>query len=159
MSFSFDAAKQQAEEQAKAVLGDHDATIAAASAVISSSGNPMINLRWKQDDTDQVVFDRLIFAPARMSIERLEAFCNAIGRDANEEFSGVEIDLPWLTEWCQGNADKGITGLIGEQATISVGLDKGSVGSNGKVYAPKPEVKKYQPVGSVVNANSLLDIE
>lgn len=159
-AFTFNTARAEAEEQKKIGLHEQNAHIKAQSVVLSktkpdgSGGNPMINLRWEildGADMGKVVFDRLIFAPSRYPIERLEQFCAAIGRDAATEFGDTPLDLAFVSDWAES--------LIGEQATIKLGLDKGSTGDDGTVYEPKPEVKKYLPVGSAKSANDLIDLD
>lgn len=153
-TFVYDTAKEIADEAAKIGLHEHNAEIVSASAKQNeSSGNLMINLRWKineGNDEGKTVFDRLGFwaDDYGINVRRLEAFCKAIGLDPATEFSGKQIDIEFLIDWCER--------LIGENATIKVGMDKGSTSQDGTVYPPKPEVKYYKPYGSAKSVDNLL---
>lgn len=150
--WTYGSAKADAEERERIELREQNAEIAAQSAVLSKNGSPMVNLRWKiADGTDQdkVVFDRLIFHPN--NIWRIDQFCKAIGRDPATEFGDNVIDLPFVSDWAES--------VLGEMATIKIGLDKGSTGDDGTVYPPKPEVKKYLPYGNAKDANALIDLD
>lgn len=162
--FTFNTAKAAAEEEKKIGLHEQNAHIKAQRVELSkvkeapdgsiSGGNPMVNLRWEildGADMGKVIFDRLVFSPARFPIERLESFCRAIGRDAVKEFGDHVLDLAFVSDWAES--------LIGEQAVIKIGMDKGSTGEDGTVYEPKPEVKKYLPVGSAKSGASVIDLD
>lgn len=155
-SFVYDVAKDLADEASKIGLHEHNAEIASAAPKQNeNSGNLMVNLRWKISegaDEGKTVFDRLGFwaDDYGINVRRLEAFCKAIGLDPSNEFGGKEIDLEFLTDWCEK--------LIGENATIKVGMDKGSTSADGTLYPPKPEVKSYKPYGSAKSVDSLLDL-
>lgn len=151
-AFVYTTASAEAEEARKIALADHNAEIVAAQATEAKSGNAMINLRWKiteGNDQDKIVFDRIVFATG--SIYRLDQFCAAIGRDPAKDFADTTLDVAFLTGWAES--------LLGEQATIKVGLDKGSTGDDGTAYPPKPEVKKYLPYGSAKSGNDLIDLD
>lgn len=154
--FSYSTAIENKAKRDQALLGDHNAEIVAQSAVLSSTGNPMINFRWKivdeGDAFEAVVFDRLVISEG--TLFRIEQFVKAIGRDPMEEFKDTALDLAFITHWAES--------LIGEMATLKIGLDKGTRDEDNPSewkYAPKPEVKKYMPFGNAKSAASLIELD
>lgn len=160
MGFKFNAARDDAEEKMKIGLHNHNATIdkVSVSAVKKgvNEGAPMINLRWKivdGVDAEKTIFDKLMFIvdDKGYCVQRIEQFMKAIGKDASEEWGDTELTIPFLTDYVEQ--------LLGEVATINLGMGKASKGDDGTEYAPRIEVKKYAPYGAVKNANDLVDLD
>lgn len=151
MAFTYTTAKTEQEERDHIELGKFNATIDKQSAVLSSNGDPMVNVRWSFEDGSanegKQIYDRLVFVPT--NIRRIEAFCKAIGRDPAKEFGDSDLSsLAVVSEWAET--------LLGEVATLGVGMGKASTGKDGTEYPARPEVKSYSAYGNATTASSLL---
>lgn len=138
----------------------------AAEAVISSGGNPMINLRVKAErvvsapDMDRAVFypnrsirDRLMFIPAnpttgkRGTIWRAKQAIEAFGVAFDAQAFRSQADfMAWLRAKCEA--------LIGSVCEITVGVDDGTNGgtkepekdpATGDPYPPKNTIARFYP--------------
>lgn len=160
MGFTFNAAKSESEERNKIGLHEHNAVIDKVSVDAVKTGDnagaPIINLRWKitdGKDSEKTIFDKLMFIMDSKGycVQRIEQFSAAIGKDASEEFGDTALTVEWLGGWAEQ--------LLGEPATIRIGMGKASKGSDGVAYPSRPEVKSYKPYGAAKTANDLLDLD
>jgi hypothetical protein len=118
--------------------GQYNCEIVYAQEGTSQNGNPKIDLRWKVLDDEfagRLIFDTLTFTAN--ALFRVKQALKAVGFPEN--FSGEVVP-----------AD-----LIGLQATLRVGLDKGSTNADtGEEYPARNRVMKYQLL--TANTGSLL---
>lgn len=127
----------------------HPAQICAQSVSISSTGNLMINLAWEilsgPDAGKKVRNDRVVLAAN--SLDRLDKFAEALGKDLSKEWDKQTIDENFLRAWAEKE-------LLGEQALLTLKMGKATA-----EYPSKIEVKSYEPLSAAKNAVTAIDLD
>lgn len=121
--FNYNNAKKTAEANKTFAPGKKNATIIGSSAKLNKNDNPMLIVRFRIEDGEDVDDGKELpgfinFVMDDRSLKTIEDFCFAVGMTPESEFGTNEIDVPFLTAWGER--------LLGETITIDVKYTKPS---------------------------------